>query len=168
MNAKHVLVPLDILHSKTDTLLFLQRLAAESPVCATLLYVVELNVEQPDRALFDHLCAEGQTVLRRLARRFLGHEGAARLRVSCGRPDEEILAQARADRPDLILLSSPKPWSWRHLCRSHTVPRVVQSAPCPTLVLPLVWPGAPGAGQVQPCRQAVSPGLHPTWATAPG
>jgi nucleotide-binding universal stress UspA family protein len=170
MNSKHILVPLDVLHSKTDTLLYLQLLAAESPISTTLLYVVDLNIEQPDQTIYAALCAEGESVLRKLARRFLGREEAARIRVRTGRPDAQILAEARSSQPDLILMSSPKPRSWRRFFRSRTVERVVQFAPCPTLVLPLSWPVVSGTSQPQPCRQAASPSstprLRPTWAGA--
>jgi hypothetical protein len=45
-------------------------------------------------------------------------------------------------------LASSKPRRWSHPFRSCTVERVVQLAPCPTLVLPLSWPMS--SGECQP------------------
>jgi nucleotide-binding universal stress UspA family protein len=147
MNSKRILIPLDLRRSTTDALLYLQQAAPESPFCATLLYVVELNIVTPNNRLYQEICAESEAALRNLSMAFLGHENAARVSVRIGRPDEEILAEARASQSELILLASSKPRRWSHPFRSRTVERVVQLAPCPTLVLPLSWPMSSGECQ---------------------
>jgi nucleotide-binding universal stress UspA family protein len=152
MNSKRILVPLDLRRSTTDAQLYLQQAASESPFCATLLYVVELNIVTPNR-LYQEICAESEAALRNLSMALLGHENAARVSVRIGRPDEEILAEARASRSELILLTSSRPRRWSQPFRSRTVERVVQLAPCPTLVLPLSSPIASGfAGADLPRR----------------
>jgi nucleotide-binding universal stress UspA family protein len=170
MTGKRILVPLDLLRGKTDPLLYLQQMAVESPLCPTLLYVVELNIETPDRRLYRELGADAESALRKLAHRFFGHEEAARVRVRIGRPDEQILAEARFTQPELIIMSSSKPRRWGQFFRSRTVERVVHLAPCPTLVLPGSWNIAPSAGQpaARP-RKTPEPSASPmraTWARA--
>ena len=44
MNGKRILVPVDLENGSHDGLHFIQGLAAELPLCATLLYVVNLNI----------------------------------------------------------------------------------------------------------------------------
>jgi nucleotide-binding universal stress UspA family protein len=140
MNSKRILIPLDLRRSTSETLLYLQQAAPESPFCATLLYVVELNIATPDNHLYQEICAESEAALRNLAVSFLGHENAARVSVRIGRADEQILAEASASQSELIILTSSKLRRWSHPFRSRTVERVVQLAPCPTLVLPLSRP----------------------------
>ncbi|MGD1084325.1 MAG: universal stress protein [Verrucomicrobiota bacterium] len=170
MKPRHILVPLDLSQGKTDTLLHLQRMAEEGPVCATLLSVVELNIAPSDRRLYPELCKEARSHLAVLSRIYFGHEGAARLCVRVGRADQEILAEARYCQSELILMSSSRPRRWHQLFRSRTVERVVQFAPCPTLVLPLSWSGAaarrdePASVEASPRRARSFP--HPTWADA--
>ena len=134
---KRVLLPLDLFRSRCDSLLYLRELAAETPLAVTLLHVVELNIAPPPPRLYQQLCAEAEGALRMLARHFFGHEQAARVCVRVGRAYEEIVAEARASRSELIILSGFKPRGWRSWLRPSTVARVVPSAPCPTLVLPL-------------------------------
>jgi hypothetical protein len=112
-----------------------------------LLYVVELNIVTPNNRLYQEICAESEATLRNLSMALLGHENAARVIVRIGRADEQILAEASASRSELIILTSSKR-RWSHPFRSRTVERVVQSAPCPTLVLPLSSPIA--SGECQP------------------
>ena len=152
MNGKRILIPLDLRRSTTDAQLYLRQAASESPFCATLLYVIELNIVIPNNHLYHEICAESEATLRNLSMALLGHENAARVIVRIGRAHEQILAEARASRSELIILTSSKPRRWSHPFRSRTVERVVQFAPCPTLVLPLSWPIASGECQ---------PGAHP-------
>ena len=120
----------------------------------------EANIETPDRRLYRELGADAESALRKLALRFFGHEEAARARVRIGRPDEQILAEARSSQPELIILSSSKPRRWGRFFRSRTVERVVRSAPCPTLVLPGSWNSAPAARSAG-CSPAKGPATVP-------
>jgi nucleotide-binding universal stress UspA family protein len=173
MPAKSILVPLDLLHGKTDILLYLQQMALEVPFCATLLYVVEMNIAPPDERLYRELREEADARLRQLSRIFLGHEDAARRCVRFGRPDEQIIDQAGANPAELIIMSRSRPRRWRQLLRSHTVERVLKFAPCPTLVLPLSWQADPTKQrlpQTVPAKSIRPSGAlpHPTWTTWAG
>jgi hypothetical protein len=71
MNSKRILIPLALRRSTTDALLYLQQAAPESPYCATLLYVVELNIVTSNNRLYQEICAESEAALRNLSMVFL-------------------------------------------------------------------------------------------------
>jgi nucleotide-binding universal stress UspA family protein len=136
MNTKRILIPLDLMRSPCDALIYARRLAADSPVCVTLLYVLNLNIDPPGRKIYEELCAEGEAALRRLAGFFFGADRAARVVVRVGAPHEEIVAEAKAESSDLIILSGPERRTWSQLWRRSTTQRVIDSSPCPAVVLP--------------------------------
>jgi len=145
MRSQHILVPLDLTRGPASALVFVQQLAAQSPICVTLLHVVELNIFPPQPSINDQLCKESQAALRKLAKLFFGTEQAARIVVRTGQPSEQILAEATAAHVDLIVMCSPKSRSWLRLPGRRTTQRVSHLASCPTLVLP--HPGNRGAGR---------------------
>jgi nucleotide-binding universal stress UspA family protein len=136
MNSKRILIPLDLMRSPCDALIFVRNLATQSPVCVTLLYVLNLNIVAPGRQVYDELCAESEAALRRLARFFFGADGAARVVVRVGAPHEEIVAEAKAEAADLIILSGPQRRSWKQLLHPGTIQKIIDASPCPALVLP--------------------------------
>jgi nucleotide-binding universal stress UspA family protein len=135
MRNKHILVPLDLTRGPASALVAVQKMATESPVSVTLLHVIDLNIFPPQPEVNDQLCAESQAALRKLARLFFGAEQAARIIVRIGNPAEEIVAEARQQAADLIVMCGPKPTRTR-LLRRGTTQHVLRSAACPTLVLP--------------------------------
>ena len=166
MNSKQVLIPLDLRRGTTQALRYVQHAAPESPFCVTLLYVIEVNIVSPDNRLYREIGAESEAALRQISRHFLGHEDAARISVRLGRADEEIVAEARSGRSELIILSASKPAPWRYFFRSRTIEHVLQAAPCPALVLPRsrpiaakeYWPPPLPQGRAAPS----APALHHT------
>jgi nucleotide-binding universal stress UspA family protein len=172
MSVKNILVPLDLLHGKTDTLLYVQQMAAHGPLSVTLLSVVELSILHPDESIYENLCQEAQFSLAKLSRIFFGHEQATRLCVRPGRPDEEIISEAVASNAELILMSGARPRPWHQFFRSHTVDRVVKNAPCPTLVLPSTWqnPAAPQqtTHAFGKALRHFTPQPRPTWTSLAG
>ena len=144
MRSKHILVPLDLTRGPANALVFVQQLAAQTPVCVTLLHVIDLNIFPPQPTVNDQLCAESQAALRKLAKLFFGVEQSTRIIVRDGQPADEIVAEAKADGADLIVMCGPKSGRLR-LLRRGTTQRVLSSASCPTLVLP--HPGKPSLGR---------------------
>jgi nucleotide-binding universal stress UspA family protein len=136
MNSKRVLIPLDLMRSPCDALIFARNMAADLPVSVTLLYVLNLNIVVPGRQVYDELCAESEVALRKLARFFFGEERAAHVVVRVGAPHEEIVAEAKAESADLIILSAPERRSWKKLLRPGTTQKIIDGSPCPALVLP--------------------------------
>jgi len=135
MRSKHILVPLDLVRGPVSALVFVQEMAAETPIRVTLLHVIDLNIFPPQSAVNDELCAESQAALRKLAKLFFGVEQAARIAVRFGDPAGEIAAEAKAAEADLIVLCGPASRRMR-LFRRGTTQQVLRSASCPTLVLP--------------------------------
>jgi nucleotide-binding universal stress UspA family protein len=136
MNSKHILIPIDLMRSPCDALIFARNMAADSPVSVTLLYVLNLNIIPTVRDICDELCAESEKALKHLAWLFFGEERAARIAVRMGAPHREILAQAVSDASDLILLSAPETHSWKRPLRTGTAKKIIDNAACPTMVLP--------------------------------
>jgi nucleotide-binding universal stress UspA family protein len=135
MRNKHILVPLDLVRGPVSALVAVQEMAAESPVCVTLLHVVDLNIYPPQPAVNDQLCAEGQAALRKLAMLFFGAAAEVRTIVHFGRPAEEIIAEARTAEADLVVMCAPRARRLR-LLRRGTTQRVLRGVACPTLLLP--------------------------------
>jgi universal stress protein A len=140
MRNKHILVPLDLVRGPADALVAAQEMAAETPVRVTLLHVVDLNILPLQPAVYEQLCAESQAALRKLANLFFGSEQAVRTVVRVGQAADEIIAEAKADEADLIVMCGPKAGRMRFL-RRGTTQRVLRCASCPTLVIP--HPGKP-------------------------
>jgi nucleotide-binding universal stress UspA family protein len=137
MNTKHILIPLDLMRSPCDALVYARNMAIDAPVCVTLLYVLNLNIVAPGRRIYDELCAESEVALQKLAKFFFGTDQAARVVVRVGTPHTEIVAEAKADSADLIILSGPARRSWKRLLRlGTTTQRIIDASPCPAVVLP--------------------------------
>ena len=138
MKGKRILVPIDLEQNSFDGLEFVAGLAAETPVFATLLYVVNLNVSPMDRRVRDDLCRENEWRLREAAKAFFNNQ-LPHIRVRLGKPHEEILAEAAEGRAELIVMATPRTTRQKWRFGQTTVERVVRDAPCLTLVLPRIW-----------------------------
>jgi nucleotide-binding universal stress UspA family protein len=149
MNNKHILLPVDLVRSPCHSLVFAREMAAETPICVTLLYVLNLNIVTPTQNIYDELRAESEAALRALARFFFGTDQSVRVVVRIGAPEEEILAEARAQAVDLIVLPRPERRKWNHWWRRGTAQKVVDAAPCPAVILP--------PGNCQPARSGAIP-----------
>jgi nucleotide-binding universal stress UspA family protein len=147
----------DLLRGSARALVFVQNMAMETPLCVTLLHVVDLNIAPAQQTVYDQLCAEGEAALRKLARLFFGADQAVRVTVRVGKPAAEIVAEARAASADMIVLCGPKSAKGLRLFRRGTTQEVVHSAPCPTVVLPHPGKGAPQslAPQYRPVSEEV-------------
>jgi nucleotide-binding universal stress UspA family protein len=133
---KRILIPLDLMRSPCDALMFARNLAAERPICITLLYVLNLNIGLPAAQIYAELHIESEKALRKLARLFFGSDEAVRIVVREGRPHEEIVAEARSTAADLVVLAGPARHNWTEFLRLGTTQKVIDAAPCPTVVLP--------------------------------
>ena len=160
MIGKRILVPVNLEQCSGEALLFVAGLASEMLICATLLYVVELNISAPGRRVYDELCHETEGRVRSLAKLFLDGERPNVL-VRVGTPHEEILAEAESEQAELIVMGSPKAPRARWQFRRTTVERVVRKAPCLTLVLPRAWKIAP-----EQYRRAMRPAFVATYQSA--
>lgn len=152
MRNKHILVPLDLVRGPANALVSVQQMAAESPVSITLLHVIDLNVFPPQPQVNQELCAESEAALRKLARLFFGSEQDVKTVVRLGLPADEIIAEAKSQEADLIVMCGPAPRRLRFL-RRGTTQRVLRTASCPTLVIP--HPGNPASRGARQARRSV-------------
>jgi nucleotide-binding universal stress UspA family protein len=136
MKNKRILVPLDLVRGSPNALEYVQDLAMETPLCVTLLHVVDVNIAPIRPDIYAELCAEAESALRKLVKLFFGTDQAARVAVRIGKVSDEILAEAKEGSADLIVLSGPKSPKRFSLFRGRTTRRVLKSAPCPAVVLP--------------------------------
>lgn len=143
MNSKCILVPLDLMRGSPDALVYVQNMAMENALCVTLLHVVDLNIAPIQPGIYDQLCAEDEAALRKLAGLFFGTDQAVRVKVRVGKVADEIVAEAAANSADLIVLCGPKSPKRFRLFRRSTTRRVLNAAPCPTVVLPRPAQGVP-------------------------
>ncbi len=141
MNRSDILVPLNLEKHGFEGLEFAARMSGEMPVQTTLLYVVELNIFPTDNRVYNELCLEYHERLRVLGQSFF--ENQPRLSVRVGKPHEEILAEARESNPELIVMAAAKAERRKWPFLASTVDRVVQSAPCLTVVLTDSWKAGP-------------------------
>jgi nucleotide-binding universal stress UspA family protein len=142
MNGKRILVPLDVEQNSFDGLEFVSGLADEMVAQVTLLHVVTLNICPIEGRIYQELDGESRQRLEALSKFFLkGRDSRACVRF--GKPHLEILAEAEATRAELIVMASPRPRRWRWAPSLSIVERVVQKAPCLTLVLPRNWKSHP-------------------------
>ena len=159
---KNILIPLDLMRSPSDALVYARNLAAESPISVTLLYVLNLNIVPPVRQVYDELCAESEAALQKLAKFFFGMDKAARVVVRVGSPDEEIVAEAKAESADLIIMSGPERRSWRQLLRLGTTQKVIDASPCPAMVLPRQQKMQPHMPRIHPMtKESPAEALRP-------
>jgi nucleotide-binding universal stress UspA family protein len=137
MNTRRILVPVDLVRSPSDALAYARSLAVDTPVSVTLLYVLNLNIVPPGGChVLEDLCAEAENALRKLARLFFGTDRAVRIVIRIGSPHQEIAAQAKAGGDELIVMAAPQRRSWRRFFRLGTAQRIIDTAPCPVVVLP--------------------------------
>jgi len=136
MQSKRVLIPVDLAKPERsyDALQFVGGMAGDLRVHATLLYVVNHHGWTPERKSLDQY----DRVLKTFAARFLADCTTKCFRVRTGKPDQEILREAKEASLELIVLSQPDSGrsTW---FRSRTAERIIRAAPCLTLVLPASW-----------------------------
>ena len=77
-----------------------------------LLHVVDLNLAAPDRRVDEELCREAQWHLEQLRAEYVNAGANVVARVRMGKPGDEILAEAKEQGADLIIVPTGGN-SWR-------------------------------------------------------
>lgn len=122
-----VLVPIDIGNFPLEVFPVVNGLALRPGMTIILLYVVNLNIVAPETRVYDELASEARWHLGRLAGQYLNPIASALIRIRTGKPAEEILAEAKEQNADLILLPANGPSFWtrlRSLWKTAPVPMV--------------------------------------------
>ena len=126
-----ILVPIDIKRCPLDVFELVNGFANQADVTLVLLHVLNVNIMAPDNRVYEELRQEAAGHLARLAVRYVSERVTILIRVRFGNPAKEILAEARAQRADLILLGAGQTSVWNRLfapisCR--TVKKVLREA----------------------------------------
>jgi nucleotide-binding universal stress UspA family protein len=136
MNAERILLPLDIRKCPLEAFSVVNCCAKYPGATVTLLHVITLNIAAPENRLFEEFGRDARWYLERLARNCLRRDVATTIRVRVGKPAEEILAEAAAGNPDLIVLPCYRPPCWNRLLGPilpGVVEQVTRKAPCHVL-----------------------------------
>jgi nucleotide-binding universal stress UspA family protein len=104
MKPEKILVPLDTARCPVEVFARINALAQRGGVEVELLHVVNLNLAAPDRRVDDEVCAEAQWHLERLREEYVDAGAKVVTRVRMGRPGDEILAEAKEQEADLIVV----------------------------------------------------------------
>lgn len=81
----------------------------------TLLHVVHLNIVASDNRVYEELALEAQGYLKRLAQQFVHPITSTVVHARFGRPAEQILEEAKAEKVELIILPTYGPSFWSRL-----------------------------------------------------
>src|SRR5579872_3787266 len=109
MKPERILLPLDIKSCPLEIFSLVEGFSKRPEVTLTLLHVVHLNIAAPDNRVDEELAIEARGYLERLARRFVHPITSTVVHIRFGRPAEEILEEARADKAELIILPTYGP-----------------------------------------------------------
>ena len=144
MKPERILVPINITKCRPEVFELANSFARRAEVTVTLLHVVHLNIVAPENRVYEEFAREAEWYLGRLAKSYLHPRVSTLLRVRTGRPAEEILAEAKSDKADLIILPTGGPTFWRRLTSLWKAPaspsvsplaaKIIREAPCAVFV----------------------------------
>ncbi len=142
MNLQRILVPVDFTESMARTLQYATAFAREFAASITLLHVVKadrsciapgIRVSQ----LVEAMREARECQLTQLIDVLCEDEIEMEAVVATGKPDPQIVNEAKEMKADLIIMGSRGPVGAWGLFRRNTTSKVVRYAPCPVLVVPL-------------------------------
>jgi nucleotide-binding universal stress UspA family protein len=131
MKPERILLPIDVTKCPLEVFELVNGIAQRPGATVILLHVLDLNILAPDNRVYEELGRAAARFLERLARTYLPAWTSPLIHVRTGRPAEEILAEARAEQVDLIILPAGRPSFWKRLFASifpPTVEKVVREA----------------------------------------
>ncbi len=138
MDPDRILLPLDIADWPIEAFRVVSRFAQRPGVTIILLHVVNLNIAMSENRLLDELAGEARASLERLAQEYLPPSTATLIRVRHGEPAGEILAAAKEESADLIVVPMRRAPLWRRLFPAWfpgTVVKLIRHPPCGLFVL---------------------------------
>jgi len=147
MKRERVLLPLDIRKCPLEIFPLVEGIARRPEVTVILLHVMHLNIVAQDNRLYREVELEARRHLERLAWHYLPLTTSIILHVRVGKPAEQILAEARVENVDLIIIPTYGPSFWSRLvsvwkpgaCRlvSARTERMMRDAPCAVYAAPV-------------------------------
>jgi nucleotide-binding universal stress UspA family protein len=146
MKPKRILVPIDIARCPLEVFTRVNAFAGRPGVTVILLHVVTVKIAEADNRLFEELGREAGWHLERLARKHVHPDASTLIHVRIGKPADEILAEAKAENVDLIILPTfgGSLWKrgasfWKRLVApifpGMIVEKLARNAPCALLIM---------------------------------
>jgi nucleotide-binding universal stress UspA family protein len=145
MKPEKILLPIDVTKCPPEVFELANSFAKRAEVTVILLHVVHLNIVAPENRVYEELGREAQWYLGRLADKYLHPLASTLLHVRTGRPAEEILAEAKSEKVDLIILPTYGPSFWARLTSlwksaasplvSALAAKIIQEATCAVFVV---------------------------------
>jgi nucleotide-binding universal stress UspA family protein len=145
MKPERILLPIDVARCPLEVFELVNGFARRPEVTVILLHVVKLDLVASEKCFYQELCEAAQAWLARLAANHLHAAASAIRHVRIGEPAEEILAEAKAESVDLIILPSfgPSFWNrlkglWKNVIAppvSTLVEKVIREATCGVFVI---------------------------------
>ena len=144
MESPRILLPVDLRHCSVDVFNWINRLARHTSVRLVLLNVVNLNALLPDDRAYEELGREALRYLGRVSE-YLHPSISRRLRIRMGRVAEEIMAEAKAERPEVVLLTTRQAsssirrwplWNARSALLRTVATRLADEVRCNVIILP--------------------------------
>ncbi len=170
MRPERILLPVDVSRCPLEVFELVKGFAQGPEVTVILLHIVNLKVVVPENRVFRELADEAKWHLEQLADRYLPPIASAVAHVRIGEPPQEILAEANAEKPDLIILPTYGPcfWTrlkavWKPACNPIVSPlaeQVIRQATCGVFVVAAktsfncerAW-GRPTRGRASPAKE---------------
>ena len=115
MKPERILLPVDVTRCPLDVFELVNGFAKRPEVEVILLHVVNLNIVAPENHAYEELGREALVYLARLADKHIHPIASTVTHVRTGQPAEEILAEAKAENVDLIILPTYGPSFWNRL-----------------------------------------------------
>lgn len=126
---RRILLTLSLRHQPENALRFAVDLAAGLPAELTVLHVSEQDLGD------EGLAAGAMNKIQALLRGTPSASVNPQIRIRCGEPGEEIIAECMAQNPELLVLGAISASSLRARFRTGVAYRVIGEAPCPTFTL---------------------------------
>lgn len=145
MKPERILLPVDVARCPLEVFDLVNGFAKRPEVAVILLHVVNPDIVAPENRVYEERGQEARWYLGRLAEKHI-HPGASTVtHVRMGKPAEEILAEAKAESVDLIILPTygPSFWNrlkglWRNVCippLSTLAEKLIREATCGVFVV---------------------------------
>jgi nucleotide-binding universal stress UspA family protein len=146
LRIRRILVPVDFLAATVTALKCAAAFAHEFKATITLLHVIRPDGSHVRRniskdRLIDEMVEMGECRLRKLVDVIWGDAIATDIVVASGKPYVQIVNEAKETNADVIIIASHGAVGSWGFFRRGTVAKVVRSAPCPVLVVPLFGRG---------------------------
>ncbi len=180
MKPERILVPIDVARCPLEVFELVNGFAKRPEVTVILLHVVNLNIVAPENRVYEELGRQAQWYLERLADKHVHPVASTTIHIRTGNPAEQILAEARTESVDLIILPTYGPSLWSRLKTlwkprsspmvSALVEKVIRGAACGVFVVlaktrlncERVWrrPVSATRAPVAAMAQTISPGIE--------